>query len=383
MRKVSKKIMFVDIIVEEEKNSGIVEQHRQTLLLKFWERPELRDRCTRGVDKVHVGDVIEWSGVTDDQFFVVQTYSFLTRWSDVSSQPFKPLPPEQQQKQLTNHTNNDAREKRQCKFFVNTGQCAVENCRFSHDEGPKLAEARQRFLTAKQQRREQLIHERSTDLGEVQSSCKRAELFAEWIRATYGSEYLANQTVLDIAGGRGDLAFELAVKSNVDCQVVDPRPRKLKRWQSKLLKKEKIARLPAHHQSLFDTEFFKKSAIQPENVSLVTGLHPDEATEPIVDTALYFQLPFAVLPCCVFSALFPDRRLSDGSVPTTYDQFCTYLMEKSDTIRSVYLPFLGRNRVLYTLPTTSSSLSSEATSQLSAQETKHTAEANSQTNTDV
>ena len=52
MRKVSKKIMFVDIIVEEEKNSGIVEQHRQTLLLKFWERPELRDRCTRGVDKV-------------------------------------------------------------------------------------------------------------------------------------------------------------------------------------------------------------------------------------------------------------------------------------------------------------------------------------------
>ena len=52
MRKVSKKIMFIDIIVEEDKDSGIVGQNRQTLLLKFWERPELRDRCTRGTDKV-------------------------------------------------------------------------------------------------------------------------------------------------------------------------------------------------------------------------------------------------------------------------------------------------------------------------------------------
>ena len=29
--------------------------------------------------KVHVGDVIDWSGEPDDQFFVVHTYSVLAR----------------------------------------------------------------------------------------------------------------------------------------------------------------------------------------------------------------------------------------------------------------------------------------------------------------
>ena len=32
----------------------------------------------------------------------------------------------------------------------------------------------------------------------------------------------------------------------------------------------------------------------------VIGLHPDEATEAIVDCALAHNKPFAVVPCCVF-----------------------------------------------------------------------------------
>ncbi|KXZ53943.1 hypothetical protein GPECTOR_6g861 [Gonium pectorale] len=45
------------------------------------------------------------------------------------------------------------------------------------------------------------------------------------------------------------------------------------------------------------------------NCSLVVGLHPDQATEAILDFALQGGKPFALLPCCVFPRLFPGRRL--------------------------------------------------------------------------
>ena len=46
-----------------------------------------------------------------------------------------------------------------------------------------------------------------------------------------------------------------------------------------------------------------------ERCALVVGLHPDEATDAIVDAALAAGKPFAVVPCCVFPSLFPHRRL--------------------------------------------------------------------------
>ena len=41
---------------------------------------------------------------------------------------------------------------------------------------------------------------------------------------------------------------------------------------------------------------------------LIVGLHPDQATEAIVDLALAVGSPFAIVPCCVYSAEFPKRR---------------------------------------------------------------------------
>ena len=34
--------------------------------------------------------------------------------------------------------------------------------------------------------------------------------------------------------------------------------------------------------------------------SVVVGMHPDQATDAIVDFALQAGKPFAVIPCCVF-----------------------------------------------------------------------------------
>jgi hypothetical protein len=84
--------------------------------------------------------------------------------------------------------------------------------------------------------------------------------------------------------------------------------------------------------------------------SLVIGLHPDEATEPIVGFALEAGLPFAVVPCCVFPRLFPHRRLDVGGGQVVavkgYAQLVQYLMQKGGAGREV-LGFVGANVVVF------------------------------------
>eukprot|EP00920_Eleutheroschizon_duboscqi_P026136 GHVT01064644.1.p1 GENE.GHVT01064644.1~~GHVT01064644.1.p1 ORF type:complete len:627 (+),score=25.49 GHVT01064644.1:292-2172(+) len=53
-----------------------------------------------------------------------------------------------------------------------------------------------------------------------------------------------------------------------------------------------------------------------QRASLLIGLHPDEATEAIVDAAIQFRKPFALVPCCVFPDMFPGRYLP-FNLPTT------------------------------------------------------------------
>lgn len=76
-------------------------------------------------------------------------------------------------------------------------------------------------------------------------------------------------------------------------------------------------------------------------------MHPDEATEAIVDTSLALRKPFAVVPCCVMTRKFPERRSRDGTFVATYSNFVQYLMEKDARIKTSSLPFAGRNQVLY------------------------------------
>ena len=62
--------------------------------------------------------------------------------------------------------------------------------------------------------RQILVHENSFDI-EVASSSQRARIFSEWIVEVFGLENLRSGKVLDIAGGRGDLSFELRKSSNL------------------------------------------------------------------------------------------------------------------------------------------------------------------------
>ena len=121
-------------------------------------------------------------------------------------------------------------------------------------------------------------------------------------------------------------------------------------------------------------------------IKLIVGFHPDQATESCIDLAKILNIPFCIVPCCVFPSEFPNRRLilkeeeqnvqhqqqqqQQQLVPVrTYSQFLKYLRQKPTTtttnevcsngnsskkILTAYLDFhfteTAKNVVLYTLP---------------------------------
>ena len=81
--------------------------------------------------------------------------------------------------------------------------------------------------------------------------------------------------------------------------------------------------------------------------SVVIGLHPDGATDAIVDFALAHGKPFALLPCCVYSKSFTKRRTALGGPVRNYEQLLDYLQDKDPAIQRVQLDFDGRNIALF------------------------------------
>jgi len=103
---------------------------------------------------------------------------------------------------------------------------------------------------------------------------------------------------------------------------------------------------------------------------LLLGLHPDQCTEDILDMALEYNLPVAIVPCCVFPDLFPSRQMmpmkgssenitidtnanersseNESAVPVrSYEDFLQYLMDKDNGLQMTSLPFEGKNKVIY------------------------------------
>jgi hypothetical protein len=52
-------------------------------------------------------------------------------------------------------------------------------------------------------------------------------------------------------------------------------------------------------------------------IKLIVGFHPDQATEPCIDLARVLGIPYCVVPCCVFPAEFPNRRLRLAPLPSS------------------------------------------------------------------
>jgi hypothetical protein len=83
---------------------------------------------------------------------------------------------------------------------------------------------------------------------------------------------------------------------------------------------------------------------------LIVGFHPDQAAGDIVDYALATNIPYCIVPCCVYSDAFASRRLHDGTKVTSYEHFVKWLCEKDPLAKMATLDIDGKNIVIYSLP---------------------------------
>jgi hypothetical protein len=176
----------------------------------------------------------------------------------------------------------------------------------------------------------------------ARSKALRAKIFASWI-TDHMLRNDGSDRILDVAGGKGQLSRELSLKARVPCVVVDPLIRRPPKFND-LLKAD--APLPEFRSHKFLKDQEKTMSIVSDSTCLL-GLHPDEPTEDILDLSLRYNLSVAIVPCCVFPSLFPQRSLANGVPVRTYEQFLAYLLEKNSRLHIAQLPFEGRNYVIY------------------------------------
>ncbi|CAJ1921580.1 unnamed protein product [Cylindrotheca closterium] len=186
----------------------------------------------------------------------------------------------------------------------------------------------------------------------------------------------SSPVVLDVAGGKGEVAARLTMCHLQKVVMVDPRladvphcfdtlvyPKIPNKWQKRLddqrkenpnVVQDKLANRFQQLVTTFDEYTITsnpelQSAIQ--NATLILGLHADGATEAIVDAALQYSKPFCVVPCCVFPNLFRSRQVENEAgemVPVrSHGQFCKYLADKDQRFQTEILPFDGRNVAIW------------------------------------
>ena len=163
----------------------------------------------------------------------------------------------------------------------------------------------------------------------------------------YSRERLQNG-VLDIAGGRGELAFELCVKRQIPCVVLDPRcpggESTGAAWKDWRVSRQQ--RLWFKSQGIRDQDEEWRDVLKCE---VVVGLHPDQATGGILELARALGRPFAVVPCCTFADEFPERRLTGDRPVRTYDDLVEWMLAFEGTSpEKGFLMFFGKNLVVYT-----------------------------------
>jgi len=345
VRRLSKRATFVDLQLA----SGT---HLE-LLLKPLDTPE--SFTPEKVAALRLGDTVLCSGCTDsDGVFLVASFTWQRRWSEEGGgTPFTAQPAAAQSTAPHGAAKGEETAQAVCKHFLNTGTCTRgDACSKRHVRDAALLAI---WLKERRMRRSELSLQShlSLDDGDVgpQGSAiavksQRASIFADWLVQQFGAERLRmGNGVVDVAGGgAGGLAFYLSVVHDIPVTVVDPRPPHLTKRQSPVQLARPSASLPRHTACLWEPSTWDALAV---GASLIVGMHPDGATEGILDAAQAAGIPFACVPCCVFPGLRP-RRMADGRSVRTREEFCSYLVEKcGHKARLGHLPFEGANTVVW------------------------------------
>ena len=182
-----------------------------------------------------------------------------------------------------------------------------------------------------------------------------ASALSKWLIGRFGIAALnAGSGVLDVAGGDGKLGSKLA-NAGVRCTVIDPlcysshhfKAAKLKpnRFRSEHADGDEDAKY-VHIRESFDESFVHRHAELVQHASVIVGLHPDEATNAIVQISLDLRRPFVVVPCCVFARRYP-RKLRSGKAVRNTAELIVWLIERSSRTRVAQLPFHGQNKMIY------------------------------------
>ncbi|CAK0890619.1 unnamed protein product [Prorocentrum cordatum] len=118
--------------------------------------------------------------------------------------------------------------------FVRAGRCQyAEACFFAHPEGRDVEAAR------RAERRREAPNQKVANRGEGRrnhvKNDSRVSVLRRWLLDQFGLEHLRSRRgVLDVAGGKGELAWELVNLNGVPACVLEPRPLELsscrKKW---------------------------------------------------------------------------------------------------------------------------------------------------------
>jgi len=199
----------------------------------------------------------------------------------------------------------------------------------------------------------------TTTNNSINRKSERHKIFAHWLVETYGKELLSRGTgVLDVAGGNGMISRTLTEKYGIPSTLVDPNPRhETANHDDESDKHSTLFKVIPHPLNGDGSDLTSRDddiGNIVSNCSLICGLHPDQATEPIVTLALRLGVPFAILPCCVMPSLFPHRfqkrSINQRFAVRSYSTFCQYLLDMSpeeEEFKVDHLPFVGRNKVIY------------------------------------
>lgn len=198
----------------------------------------------------------------------------------------------------------------------------------------------------------------SSSIPFINLKSERHKVFAHWLIDTYGKDLLSQGSgVLDVAGGNGTISRTL-VECGVPSTLLDPNPRcGCGSGPSSSSSEVSFGIIPYALNGNGSDLTSRTDAIGEtiRNCSFLCGLHPDQATEPIISLALRLQRPFAVVPCCVMPSLFPNRvqKRYNRDPVRSYSAFCQYLLDMGGEegggkeFEVGLLPFVGRNKVIY------------------------------------